>query len=68
MVIIYGMRDKVIQGMMFLVNMFTGIRHVFAGIPTRSIAILYIMHSIASILRSDRDLHPNVWCMLIGYT
>ena len=57
-VITSGVTDNVRQG--FLVTVFTGLRYVFAGIPTKSFAILYIMHSLASFLRSDRDLHPNV--------
>ena len=40
-------------------------RYLFAGIPTRLFVILYIMHSFASILRSDRDLHPNVWSIFV---
>ena len=44
---------------------FTGMRYLFAGIPTRPFAILYIMHSFASIIRSDRDLHPNVWSIFV---
>ena len=34
----------------FLVTVFTGMRYLFAGIPTRPFAILYIMHSFASFL------------------
>ena len=49
----------------FLVTVFTGIRYVFAGIPIKPFAILYIMHSFASFLQSDRDLHPNVWSVLV---
>ena len=45
--------------------MFTGMRYLFAGIPTRPFAIFYIIHSFASFLRSDRDLHPNVWSILV---
>ena len=45
--------------------MFTGVRYVFAGIPTKPFAILYIMHSLASFLQSDGDLHPNVWSMSV---
>ena len=37
-----------------------GMRYLFAGIPTRPFAILYNLHSFASFLRSDRDLHPIV--------
>ena len=35
------------------------------GIPTKPFAILYIMRSLASFLRSDRDLHPNVWSISV---
>ena len=40
-------------------------KYVFAGIPTKPFAILYIMHSFASFLQSDRDLHPNVCSILV---
>ena len=61
------MRDKVRQGMLFSTNctVFTGIRYVYASIPTQPFAILYITHSLASFLRSDRDLHPNVWSISV---
>ena len=42
----------------FLVPVFTRIRFVFAGIPTRPIGLAYF-------LWSDRDLHPNVWSILV---
>ena len=45
--------------------MLAGIRYVFAGIPTKQFVILYIMHSLASFLRSDRDLYPNVWSISV---
>ena len=45
--------------------MFTGIKYVFAGIHTKPFAILYIMHSLASLFRSDGDLHPNVWSISV---
>ena len=40
-------------------------RYLFAGIPTRPFAILYIMHSFASFLRSDRDIYLNVSSILV---
>ena len=46
-------------------TVFTGMRYLFAGIPTRPFVILYIMHSFASFLRSDKDLHPNVWSIFV---
>ena len=49
-------------------TVFKGMRYLLAGIPIRPFAILYNMHSLASFLilvLSDRDLHPNVWSILI---
>ena len=40
-------------------------RYLFAGIPTTPFDILYSMHSFASFLRSDRDLHLNDWSILV---
>ena len=56
-----GVRDKVRQGMLFSSNSVYRNEVCFSGMPTKPFAILYIMHSVASFLRSDRDLHPNFW-------
>ena len=35
--------------------------------PLSQFANLYIMNSLATFLRSDRDLHPNVWSMSVTF-
>jgi len=52
--------------MLFSMTMFTGgIRYCFAGRPTRSLAISYIIHSLASVFRSDSDHNHNVWSISV---
>ena len=58
-VITSGGRDKVRQGMLFSSNCVYR-NNVFASIPTNPFAILYVVHSLASFLRSDMDLHLEV--------
>ena len=59
MVITSGVRDKVRQGML-VSNNYVYSKICFCGIPTKPFAIVYIMHSLASFLRLDRDINPNV--------
>ena len=66
-VVTSGVRDKVRQGMLLSSN-YVYMNEIFIcwyRLPTRPFTILYIMHSFASFLRSDRDLHPNVWSILV---
>ena len=46
-------------------TVFTAMRYLFAGIPTRPFDILYTMHGFASFLCSNRVLHPNVWSIVV---
>ena len=64
-VITSGVRDKVRPGMLLSRDCIYRNKICFTGIPSKPFVILYIMHSFASFLVSDRDLYPNVWSISV---